>query len=196
MRRKTDKDILKASAGIILLSVIFILSGIVVMILPYSSFYPEYSSLQTKEVKISEFEVRREYSLVILYRSARLEKYDVAYIHTTDGETYSIGGKHDKEQLKEVLTDGKTVTIKWSKVLKVPVSELIIEEIYLDGEKIVTYDNDLVREESKDIWKFAIWPIALGIGGLLYVRWNLKHNREIQRKRDERIKRKYGAVKK
>lgn len=179
MRRKTDKDILKENNWLIIGSVFLILLGIFVAILPHIAPHVGYDSLQTKEVTISEF--RQHYG-------ARGAKYD--YIRTTDGQKYNISGDYQREQLNDLLTEGRTVTIKWYK--NEPFWTFLAEEIYVDGERIITYNNDTPVE-----WKLplilGICLVALGTWGFLLMRSFLKMNRTKQQKRDEKIKRKYGT---
>ena len=178
MRRKTDKDILTENNWLIIGSVFLILLGIFVAILPHIVPHVGYDSLQTKEVTIYEFK---------RHHGARGVSYD--YIRTTDGQKYNISGDYQREQLKDLLTEGRTVTIKWYK--NEPFWTLLAEEIYVDGESVVTYNNDAPVE-----WKlpliFGICLVALGACGFLLVRLFLKMNRTKQQKRDEKIKRKYG----
>ena len=181
MRRKTDKDILKENNWLIIGSALFIIFGVFVAILPHITHTVRYDSLQTKEVTIKVFKH--------FYGGARVASYD--YIRTTDDEKYNISGDYQQEQLKELLTEGRTVTIKWYK--NNPFWTLLAEEIYVDGERVVTYDNDLPVD-----WKppllFGSFFIALGIGCFFLLRFFLKTNRTKQKKRDEKIMRKYENV--
>ena len=90
-----------------------------------------------------------------------------------------------------MLTEGKTVTIKWHK--NKPFWTLHAEEMYVDGKRVVTYDNDKPVD-----WKspliFGSCFIALGIGGFFLLRLFVKTNRKKQKKRDEKIQRKYGNI--
>ena len=182
MRRKTDKDILKENNGLIIGSMLLILLGIFIAILPHIEPSAKYDSLLTKEVTISLF----EHHIGGAYRASH------DYILTTEGEKYNLSGDYQREQLTELLTEGKTVTIKWYK--NKPFWTLLAEEIYVDGERVVTYNNDLPVE-----WKlpliFGACLIALGVSGFLLVKLFLKWNRTKQQKRDDRIRRKYGKVK-
>lgn len=105
-------------------------------------------------------------------------------------DRYNISGDYQREQLNDLLTEGRTVTIKWYK--NEPFWTFLAEEIYVDGEKIITYNNDTPVE-----WKLplilGICLVALGTWGFLLMRSFLKMNRTKQQKRDEKIKRKYGT---
>ncbi|MCI6957398.1 MAG: hypothetical protein SPI15_04790 [Candidatus Faecousia sp.] len=165
----------------IISSAFLIIFGILVAILPHIAPTVSYDSLQTKEVTITVFKH--------FYGGAHGASYD--YIRTTDGEEYNISGDYQREQLIELLTQGRTVTIKWYK--NNPFWTLLAEEIYVDGERVVTYNNDLPVDWKSPLL-FGSFLIALGVGGFFLLRFFLKTNRTKQKKRDEKIKRKYGNV--
>ena len=179
MRRKTDKDIIKENYWLIILSALLILFGVLCAIFPHVAPHVDYESLQSKEVTITEFKHH--------YGGYRGASYD--YIRTTDGEKYNLSGEYQREHLKGLLTKGKTVSIKWYK--NEPFWTLLVEELYVDGEQVVTYDNDKPVD-----WKspliFGSCFVVLGIGGFFLLRLFVKANRKKQKKRDEKILRKYG----
>ncbi len=183
MRRKTDKDIIKENFVLIILSTLLFLVGVFFAILPHIAPHVGYDSLQMKEVTITKFKHH--------YGGARSASYD--YIRTTDGEKHNLSGDYQREQLQELLTEGKTATIMWHK--NKPFRTLLVEEMYVDGERVVTYDNDKPID-----WKppliFGCCFIALGIGCLFLLRVLVKTNRNKQKKRDEKIQRKYGNMEK
>lgn len=183
LQRKTDKDIIKENHWLIILSTLLILFGVICAILPYIAPHVDYDSLQTKEVTIIEFKH--------FYGGSKGASYD--YIRTTDGQKLILSGEYQREQLKELLTEGISATVKWYK--NEPFWTLLVEEMYVDGERIVTYDNDKPVD-----WKspliFGFCSITLGIGGFFVLRLFVKTNRKKQKKRDERIRRKYGNVSK
>ena len=181
MRRKTDKDIIKENHWLIILSALLVLFGVFCAIFPHIALHVSYDSLQTKEVTITEFKHHNG--------GNRGASYD--YICTTDGEKYNLSGDYQREQLKDLLTRGKQVTIKWHK--NSPFWTLLVEEMYVDGERVVTYDNDKPVD-----WKspliFGTCFIALGMGGFFLLRFFVKMNRKKQKKRDEKIQRKHGNI--
>lgn len=181
MRRKTDKDIIKENDLLIILSTLLILLGVFSSILPHIALDVGYDAFQVKDVTITEFKHHRG--------GFREASYD--YIRTMDGEKYNLSGDYQRGQLQELLTEGKTATIKWYK--NEPFWTLLVEEMYVDGERVVTYDNDKPVD-----WKppliFGSCFIALGIGGFFLLRLFVKTNRKTQKKRDERIQRKYGNI--
>ena len=165
MRRKTDKYILKEHSWLIVGSVLLILFGVFCAILPHIVPRADYDSLQTKEVTVAVFKH--------FYGGFRGASYD--YIRTADGEEYNLSGDYRREQLEALLTEGKTVTIKWHK--NKPFKTLLVEELYVDGERVVTYNND----EPVD-WKspliFGSIFAALGAGGFLLLGAFVKTNRK------------------
>ena len=181
MRRKTDKDIIKENYWLIILSALLILFGVFCAILPHIAPDVGYDALQVKDVTITEFKHH--------YGGYRGASYD--YIRTTDGEKYNLSGDYQREQLQELLTQGKAVTIKWYK--NEPFWTLLVEEMYVDGELVLTYDNDKpVNWKSPLI--FGSCFIALGIGGFFLLRLFVKTNRKKQKKRDDKIQQKYGNI--
>ena len=180
MRRKTDMDILREHKFLLVGSILLILFGIF-LATALTSNYGNYNSLETKEVTITEFK----------HNSVRGCSYD--YICTTDGEKYNISGNYKREQLQELLTEGRTITIRWYKntPFRTP---LLAEEIYVDGKRVVTYDNDL-----PSAWKnplvVGVCTITIGISGLFLIKIFLKSNNDKQKKRNERIRKKYGDLK-
>lgn len=172
---------MKENYWLMILSTLLILLGVFSVILPHVVPDVGYDYLQTKEVIVTAFK-----NFDGGYKGA---SYD--YIRTTDGEKYNISGDYQRAQLQELLTEGKTVTIKWYK--NEPFWTLLVEEMYVDGERVVTYDND-----KPVVWKppliFGSCFIALGIGGFFLLRLFVKTNRKKQKKRDEKILRKYGKI--
>lgn len=175
MRRKTDRDVLKENDWLIIGSVLLILCGIFFAVLPHILPRADYDSLQTKEVTVTAFGQHRG------YRTAR---YD--FIRTADGEKYNISGDYKRDELKKILTEGRKVTIKWYR--NEPFWTLLAEEIYVDGERVVAYDNDDVD------WEFALifgcCFIVPGIAGFFLLWLCVKKNRKIQKERYERLMRK------
>ena len=183
MRRKTDKDIIKENYWLIILSALLVLFGVFCAILPHIAPHVSYDALQVKEVTITEFKH---------HHGGRYgASYD--YIRTTDGEKYNLSGEYQREYLKGLLTKGKTVTIKWYK--NEPFWTPLVEEMYVDGERVVTYDNDAPVDWRSPLILGSCF-IALGIGGVFLLLLFVNANRKKQKKRDEKIQRKYGIIKK
>lgn len=159
MRRKLDKDKLKENWWLLIGPFIFILLGILVIILTYIEKPIEYTSLQKKEVTVEVF--KHHYG-------SHGSSYD--YIRTNDGERYTISGEYQRKQLEELLTKGAKITIMWYQ--NKPFRTLLAEEIYIDGIRIVAYDNDVpVNKTIKLI--VGICSILLGLGCFCFIRFIL-----------------------
>ena len=119
-------------------------------------------------------------------------KYD--YIVTKDGEVYNITGEYNKSQLFELLAEETPAWIKYD-INKVFPSKKYVEEMTVDGILVVKYNNDQPVN-----WAFPIAFCSIfclfGIGLLFVYRSFITRNRKIQAKRDARIIRKYGNIKK
>lgn len=179
MRRKTDRDILKEHKWLIIGSALVIVFGLFIAIAPHILPGVRYDSLHTKEVIVTQFGH--------FYGGVGWAAYD--YIRTTDGEEYHISGVYQRERLKTQLVGGKSITIKWYQ--NKPFWTLFAEEIYVDGERVVTYDNDVPANWKLPLFLGACF-VAFGVSGFFMIRFFLRTNRMKQRKRDEKIKRKYG----
>ncbi len=180
MRRKTDKDIIKENKWLIIGSALLILLGFLIIILP--NIMPEitYDSLQTKEVTVTAFR----------YHHGGWHGTNYYYILTTDGEKYNLSGDFQREQAKKLLTEGRKITIKWYK--NTPFRTLLAEEIYAGSECVVAYNPGSPNDDIIISLTLALPAWLLGAGGFLLLRFFLKHNRKTQKKRDERIAKKYG----
>lgn len=183
MRRKSKNEILKENIWAIVLAICLLISGLFVIILPHILPNPTYEALQTKEVTVSMVEWNSRVRYGASYH----------YILTTDGEMYILSGDYQASQVYDLLKEGTTVTIKWYQ--NKPFSTQLIEELIVNGQRIVTYNNNRPVEWQGPLI-VGLCVIAMGVGDLLLARFYVKHNIEIQKKRDERIIKKYGNLKK
>ena len=176
MKRKTNADIIKENIGIIIMSVFFIIIGI---ILPFIKpiIEVEYYELSEKEITID--------SVVKHFRGAYT-------IETTDGERYNISGNYDRSKIRDNLPNGTKAYIKYHKT-NLFFWVTYVEEVVVEGNYIVQYNDDNKIDPRTFI--LAIPSVILGILGFIYVRWSIKHNRYIQENRDKRIIKKYGSLK-
>jgi hypothetical protein len=183
MRRRSDKEIKKEFNIFLILGIIAILFSIFIVLLPIMPTTP-YEEYKEKEVIISEFEH--------FYGGVRGASYD--YIITEDGEKYNITGDYSKSELSEVLTKGTTAVIKYEINNILPFIKYA-EEMTVDGNKIVTYNNDAPINWAPHI-VFCLISCFIGSSLLLAYRWGVIRNRKLQAKRDARIIKKYGNLKK
>ena len=179
MRRKSDKEVRKEFSIFLVLGIIIILFGIFIFLYPIIPATP-YEEYKEKEVIISKFDH--------FYGGVKGASYD--YIITEDGEKYNISGDYIKSELSEILTKGTTAVIKY-KVNSVLPCKTYIEEIIVDGSKVVTYNNDTPMNWVPHII-FGIFSCLIGIAFIVSYHWHITHNRKLQAKRDARIIKKYG----
>ena len=142
----------------------------------------DYDDLQTKEVTIAAFR----------YHRGDRSGSNYYYFRTTDGEKYNISGDYDSAELKAVMRTGRTITIKWYQ--NKPFATLLAEEIYVDGQQLVSYDNDEPFDAKPPLIVGSCF-FAVGIGGFLLLGVFVRANQNKQNKRDERIRKKYGKIK-
>ena len=183
MRRISDKEIKKEFNIFLVLGIIAILFGIFIVLLPIMPTTP-YEEYKEKEVIISEFDH--------FYGGVRGASYD--YIITEDGEKYNITGDYSKSELSEVLTKGTAAVIKYDINNILPFKKYA-EEMTVNGNKIVTYNNDAPTNWTPHII-FCVLSCLIGIAFLFAYRWHIMRNRKLQAKRDAKIIKKYGKLKK
>ena len=185
MKRKTDLDIRKSYIWLFVLSSFFILMGTLLICQQWldNTYTRAYDILKEKEIMISKIE--------FIHYSRVGDRY---HITSTDNEKYMVIGKYDVALLKEYLTEGVSATVKYSQD-RVPFGRKYAEEIYIGENLIVEYD---AYEDDSPIVRviFGSMAVLLGIGGFAFYGWEIKRNRETNRKRDARIQKKYGSKKK
>ena len=182
MRRKSDKEIKREFSIFLILGVSLILFGVFILLYPIIPTTP-YEEYIQKEVVISKFDD---------FRGAKGTFYD--YIITKDGEEYRVTGEHNKSELYEILTEGTTAVIKYDTNALLPFIRYA-EEITVDGDKIVTYNNDAHVNWIPHII-FGLFSCLIGSALLFTFRWHIIRNRKLQAQRDSRIIKKYGKLKK
>ena len=178
MRRKSDKEVKKEHRITLILGCCFIAFAIFCILLPLVPRTPYEDHLE-KEIVVSGFD----------YHSGGVRGASYYYIITTDGEIYNITGDYSTSKLKESLKEGTQITIKYTE--NKFFNRRYAEEIVLNGEFLVKYNNDQPIDWTGSII-FATFSALVGIGFILSYRFFVLHNRKIQAKRDARIKKKYG----
>lgn len=182
MRRRADFDIIHMNGFLIFFSAFFLLLGIFLPLLPVLLPAAEYADLTDRNITVETVEWIHQYKGASFYR-----------ITAADGQQYNITGKltDTNRNIKDILHSGREVSIKYYE----NALRKYAEEIYADGECIVAYDND----EDRGLWMLYVLSgccIALAVGGGVFLWWQVKENRRKQRKRDRKIVRKYGSVRK
>lgn len=156
MNTKVDLEIYKDNWWLIVVPILFLLFGLLLIVLPNKPI--DYASLQTKEVTVETFK----------YHYGR-HGSDYHDMQTTDGERYVIKGDYSSEQLEDLLTEGTIISIKW---YESNFGTLCAEEMYIDGEMVVSYNDDL-PVKSTILLVLAVFAIVLGLGSLCYVKRTL-----------------------
>ena len=183
MRRKSDKQIKKEFISVLIFGIVAIFAGLFVLTYPLIPATP-LEEHKEKEIVISQFD----------YHSGWQHGSSYHYIITEDGEIYNITGEYSATQLYDVLSKGTVAVIKYD-TNKILTFKKYAEEITVDGNKIVTYNNDDPINWTMNII-FGLLALPTGLASLFLFRWEIKHNREMQAKRDARIIKKYGNLKK
>ena len=183
MRRRSDKETKKEFNIFLVLGIIAILFGIFIVLWPIMPTTP-YEEYKEKEVIISEFDH--------FYGGLKGASYD--YIITEDGEKYNVIGEYSRSELSEILIKGTTAVIKYDTNNILPFKKYA-EEITVGGNKIVTYNDDVPTNWTPHII-FCLICCLIGVSFLFVFRWQVIRNRKLQAKRDARIIKKYGKLKK
>ena len=183
MRRKSDKQKKKEFISVIIFGIVAIFTGLFILAYPFIPATP-LEEHKEKEIVISQFD----------YHSGGLYGASYHYIITEDGERYNITGKYSATQLYDVLSEGTVAVIKYD-TNKILTFIKYAEEMTVDGNKIVTYNNDEPPNWTMHII-FGSLVLLIGLAFLFFYRWEIKHNREMQAKRDARIIKKYGKLRK
>ncbi len=183
MRRKNDNQIRKEFISLLIFGIIAIFAGLFVLIYPLLPTTP-LEEHKEKEIVISQFD----------YHGGGRYGASYHYIITEDGERYNITGEYSATQLYDLLTEGTVATIKYDTNKILPWIKYA-EEMTVNGNKIVTYNNDDPPNWTLHII-FGLLTFLIGMGFLFFYGWEILNNRKIQAKRDARIIKKYGQNKK
>lgn len=183
MRRKGDKEIRKEFGIFLISGILAILFGIFILLFPIMPTTP-YEEYKEKDVVISQFNHH--------YGGIRFASYN--YIITEDGEKYNISGDYSKSELSEFLIKGTAAVIKYDTNDIIPFIKYA-EELTVDGNKIVKYNNDTPINWAPHII-FCLLSCLMGVALLFAYHWQILRNRNLQAKRDARIVKKYGNLKK
>lgn len=178
MRRKSDREVQKEHRILLILGcccIAFAIFCILIPLIPPTT-YNEYIE---KEVVVANFD----------YHSGGVRGASYHYIVTTDGEIYNITGEYSASKLRENLIKGTQITIKYSE--NKFFNRKYAEEITLKDELLVSYNNDKPINWTPPII-FAVFSALIGVVFILSYRFFVNHNRQLQAKRDARIKKKYG----
>jgi len=216
MRRKTTKELIKRNLAGIALSGFLILAGVFLLFLsklPVAS----YEDCLEKTVTVDSisyhygyrssgyWELRTEngesYNLTGSFDRSEMKESlthgveaQIRYweLRTEDGESYNLTGSFDRSEMKESLTHGVEAQIRyWENWLGNLFGHKYAEEVVVNGKRIVSYNND-EDQHLTALYLLSGACILFGAAGLFLFRWEVRRNRELQRKRDQRIEKKYG----
>ncbi len=182
MRRRSDKEIRKEFSIFLILGIISILFGLFILLLPVIPTTP-FEEYKEKEVIISKFDH---------FHSSKYANRH--YIITEDGEKYNVTGEYSRSELSEILIKGTVAVIKYDTNNVLPFIKYA-EEMTVDGNKIVTYNNDDPINWTPHII-FCLIGCFIGFIFLSAYRCIIIRNRKLQAKRDARIIKKYANLKK
>ncbi len=183
MRRKTTKDLVKRNLAGIALSGFLILAGVFLLFL---SKLPVASYEDCREKTVTVDSMRYHYGYI---SSGYWE------LRTEDGESYNLTGSFDRSEMKESLTHGVEAQIRYLENWRGNLfGHKYAEEVVVNGKRIVSYNND-EDQHLTALYLLSGACILFGAAGLFLFRWEVRRNRELQRKRDQRIEKKYGKKK-
>ena len=182
MRRKSDRETKKEFSIFLILGILAIFVGLFIFVYPLMPTRP-YEEYNEKEVVISSFDL-----------STSVKGASYHYIITEDGEKYNITGEYSASELYEILIKGTVAVIKYATNNILPFKKYA-EEITVNGNKIVIYNNDAPTNWTPHII-YGLLFCLIGVFFLLAFRWQIMRNRKLQAKRDARIIKKYGQLRK
>ncbi|MBQ7309775.1 MAG: hypothetical protein IJW87_06315 [Clostridia bacterium] len=179
MKRKTDADIRKENKIWYILAIVFIVCGIILGLTPLIPGVP-YEKLQEKDATILSFDKG--------YSSAKGPIY--YYFITDNGEKYILTGDYDRAALYDLFSEEREATIRFDegKIF----NRKWAEEVVVDGEIVVAYNNDAPPELVGPILTGFV-AVLIGAACLVLLHLSVVHNRKTQAKRDARIAKKYAS---
>ncbi len=139
---------------------------------------PSYDELYEKTVTISSYERTPAYRGGYSYR-----------LYTEEDGAFAIRGTFDHDTVADVLQHGVTATVKGYPSIN-PFFDCA-EEITVNGEVIVSYNNDDPPDRIALVW-LGLFFVLIGTGYTACSLWWAKHLQSLEEKRDKRIRKKYG----
>ncbi len=160
MKFKTIREIRRSFLPILLLSIIGILLGLLLPLFFVINPTPEYEDMLETTIKVESI------NYISSYRGGGYYQ-----LKSADGEFYHLSGSFQADDLRDRISEGTEIQIKWYSKTWLFQKTLYIEEIKLQNEFLSVYSND-----DKDALIFGIIAgglcIAMGSGGIfLYYKW-------------------------
>ncbi len=140
---------------------------------------PSYDALYEKTVTISSYEAIPQYRGGYSYR-----------LYTEEDGAFTLTGKWDHNTVAGVLQHGVTATVKGYPHHLNPFLDCA-EEIAVNGEVIVSYNNDDPIDRAPLIWLGLLF-VLIGAGYTVCSLLWTKRLQTLEEKRDKRIEKKYG----
>lgn len=183
MRRISTKYIIKEHFTLIIFAALIFIFGAylcVGAIWPGEELTPD--KLMEKHIEVSKLKYVDPYrgSPYYLVIAENSEKYTVA------------GAYYNSNVLKENIVPGTVVTVRYYEERILLWQMNFAEEIYSDGSCLVAFDG----KEQNRVAEFlvGVFCIVFALSDIAYLRWNIKHIRQLEEKRDRRIAKKYGKA--
>lgn len=179
MRRVNTKYIIKEHFTLIIFAALTFIFGAYLCagaIWPDEELTPD--KLMEKHIEVSKLKY------VDPYRGA-----PYYLVMAENGEKYTVSGTYYTAALKETLVPGSIVTVRYYVERMLLWQMSFAEEIYSDESCLVAFDG----KEQNRVAEFlvGVFFVVFALTDIAYLRWLVKHNRQLQEKRDRRIARKY-----
>ena len=141
---------------------------------------PSYDELYEKTVTVSSCERTHQYRGGYSYR-----------LYTEEDSTFTLTGTFDHDTVADMLQHGVTATVKGYPSIN-PFFDCA-EEITVNGEAIVSYNNDDPPDRIALVW-LGLFFVLIGTGYTACSLWWAKHLQSLEEKRNKRIEKKYGKT--
>ena len=185
MRRITTSELVRKNFFLVVFSIVSFAVGIFMLVLALLPWDPlEYNELLEKEITVE--------SLKWVHRKGG----DLhCHLKTDAGEKYVIVGKYeyDHDTIEEKLSPGTKAKIKYFEGGIAFFRQNNVEEVYANGECLVSF-SPAEKPSGAVAFIGGVLCIVLPASSLKFLRWNIKHIRQLEEKRDRRIAKKYGKA--
>ena len=182
MRRISEAEFTKKRNYVYVSTALMLVFALVLFFLPELFPSPKYDELLQKEITVAEFR-----------RVHRYKSGNDYIIETTENESYNLTGDFDYGEVKNILLPETKATIKYSKNRFFFSGADYAEEVIVDGNTIVTYNNDnTIGPGRTPLVVLGIILIVVAATNLYSRLKHLNYLKAQQEKRDRRIEKKYG----
>lgn len=178
MRRISKKELIKKRIVAFIFFAVLLLISLFIIFLPNIMVTPAYDELFETEAVVSKVD--------------RVHQYRGGYTYYlfTNNKNYILTGDFDYKILKDILTEGTEITIKFEKHPLIIFPDFA-HEVVVNNQITVAYNGSQLPRGIFVLLGIIIFLIATAyLAGSL---WWTKHLQNLQEKRDKRIQRKYGT---